>query len=175
MLSFPMSLPIILSSGSKGERWRLCLFDSSRSPYSSSKLSLGNPWREIERGWGLQSFSWDDGGVRKHDDSVEVEAPKHGVKRPNWWSPGDSGDIKTLGSSDGLYLFLWFLSVWSMATISACVLLRSTSSFDVYWTSERRETFLSQPPNSNQPITARDFTDDEGPRIPAKTAENVLL
>lgn len=111
-----MSLPTILSSGSKGERWWLCCLDSSRLASSSSNLSLSNPWSENEWEWELKTFSCEDGGVRKHDDG---EASKHGVKRPNWWSSGDSGVIKQLGSSDGLYFFLWFLSDCSMATILA--------------------------------------------------------
>lgn len=118
---FPMSLPMILSSGNKGDRCRLCCVDSSWSPSSSSNLSLGNPSRASDWNWGLQAFSWEHGGVRKTDDG---EVSNEGVMRPVSmrlrWSSGDSGVIKQLGSSDRLLFFLWFLSVCSMATFNCC-------------------------------------------------------
>lgn len=115
---FPMSLPMILSSGNKGDRWSLCCVDSSWSTSSSSNLSFGNPSRTSDWNWGLQTFSWEHGGVRKTDDG---EVSNEGVMRPvlmrlKSWSPGDSGVIKQLGSSGWLLFFLRFLSVCSMAT-----------------------------------------------------------
>lgn len=117
---FPMSLPMILSSGNKGDRWGLCFVDSSWSPSSSSNLSLGNPSRASDWNWGLQAFSWEHGGVRKTDDG---EVSNEGVMRPvlmrlRSWSPGDSGVKKQLGSSGWLLFFLWCLSVCSMATLN---------------------------------------------------------
>ena len=117
---FPMSLPMILSSGNKGDRWRLCCVDPSWSPSSSSNLSFGNPSRASDWNGGLQTFSWEHGGVRKTDDG---DVSNDGVMQPvlmrlRSCSPGDSGVIKQLGSSGWLLFFLWFLSVCSMATFN---------------------------------------------------------
>lgn len=129
-LFFPMSFPMIFSSGNKGDRWRLWFVDSSRSPSSSSNLSLGSPSRASDWNWGLQAFSWEHGGVRKTD---EDEVSNEGVIRPvlmrlRSWSPGDSGVKKQLGNSGRLLFFLRFLSICSIATFN-CVRFESKVTF----------------------------------------------
>lgn len=89
-------------SGCKGVLCEDFCFGDSRSPSSSSKLSLVKSWRVSKRVLEFTTFSDDDGGVKKQDAE---EASKIGVERPNLWSPGDSGDRKQLGMSYALPFF----------------------------------------------------------------------